>query len=40
MSKPCEKIREALLELEKAAKSQGQKITPEAVLKTLKKAVS
>ncbi len=39
MSKPCEKIREALLELEKA-KSQGQKITPDAVLKMLKKAAS
>jgi hypothetical protein len=35
----CEKIREALLELEKE-KARGQKITQEAVLKMLKKAVS
>ncbi len=34
--KPCDKIRETLLELEKQ-KAQGQKITPEAVEKLLKK---
>ncbi len=39
MSKPCEKIREMLIELEKE-KAQGQKITPEAVLKMLKKVAS
>jgi hypothetical protein len=37
MSKPCEKIREALLELERQ-RAQGQKLTPDAVLKMLKKA--
>ncbi len=39
MSRPCEKIRELLLELE-MQKAQGQKITPEAVLKMLKKVAS